>query len=57
MTSSQMSKKLVAALQIIVIKGLMEVEISTLTHMFPMYPFSTPWKYQETLQFLGIFRG
>ena len=52
-----MSQKLVAALQIIEIKGLMEVEISTLTHLFPMYPFSTPWKYQKTLQFLDILRG
>ena len=25
--------------------------ISTLTHLCPMYPFSTPWKHQKTLKF------
>ena len=25
--------------------------------MFPMHPFSNPWKYQKTLQFSDVFRG
>ena len=24
-----------------------------LTHLFPMHPFSTPWKHQETLRYTG----
>ena len=28
-----------------------------LTHLFPMHPFSTPSKHQETLQFFNVFRG
>ena len=29
----------------------------TLTHSFPMHPFSTPWKHQKTLRFSDVFRG
>ena len=29
----------------------------TLTHSFPMYPFSTPWKHQKTLWFSDVFRA
>ena len=28
-----------------------------LTHLFPMHPFSTPWKHQKTLSFSDLFRG
>ena len=30
---------------------------STLTHLFPMHPFSSPLKYQKTLRFSDVFRG
>ena len=33
------------------------VSSALLTHLFPMHPFSTPWKHQETLRFSGVFRG
>ena len=29
----------------------------SLTHLFPMYPFSTPWKHQKTVRFSDVFRG
>ena len=29
----------------------------TLTHLFPMHPFSTPWKHQKTVRFSYVFRG
>ena len=29
----------------------------TLTHLFPMHPFSKPWKHQKTLRFSDVFRG
>ena len=28
-----------------------------LTYLFPMHPFSTPWKHKKTLQFSDVFRG
>ena len=28
-----------------------------LTRLFPMHPFSTPWKHQKTVRFSDIFRG
>ena len=28
-----------------------------LTHLFPMHPFSTPWKHQKTLRFSDVFWG
>ena len=28
-----------------------------LAHSFPMHPFPTPWKRQETLRFSDNFRG
>ena len=28
-----------------------------LTLLFPMHPFSAPWKHQKTLQFSDVFRG
>ena len=28
-----------------------------LTHLFPMYPFPTPWKRQGTVRFSDVFRG
>ena len=28
-----------------------------LTHFFPMHPFPTPWKHQETLRFSDFFQG
>ena len=27
-----------------------------LNHVFPMHPFSTPWKYQKTVRFSDVFR-
>ena len=30
---------------------------SSLTHSFPMHPFSTPWKHQKTARFSDVFRG
>ena len=30
---------------------------SAWTYLFPMHPFSTPWKYQKTLRFSDVFRG
>ena len=27
-----------------------------LTHLFPMHPFSTPWKHQKTLRFFWYFQ-
>ena len=32
-------------------------EVSFLTHMFSIHPFSTPWKNQKTLRFSDVFRG
>ena len=32
------------------------IEFNDLTHLFPMQPFSTPWKHQQTLQFSDVFR-
>ena len=29
---------------------------SCLNHLFPMHPFSIPWKYQKTLRFSDVFR-
>ena len=29
----------------------------SLTYLFPMYPFSIPWKHQKTLRFSDVFRG
>ena len=29
----------------------------TLPHLFPMHPFSTPWKSKKTLRFSDVFRG
>ena len=29
----------------------------TLTHLFPMPPFSNPWKHQKTVRFSDIFKG
>ena len=29
----------------------------SLTRLFPMHPFSTPWKHQKTLQFSDVFMG
>ena len=29
----------------------------TLTHLFPMHPFSTPWKHQKTARLLGVEKG
>ena len=31
--------------------------VSLMTHLFPMHPFSTPWKYQKTRRFSDISRG
>ena len=28
-----------------------------LTHLFPMHPFSTPWKHQKTVRLSDVFRG
>ena len=28
-----------------------------LTHSFPIHPFSTPWKHQETVRFSYVVRG
>ena len=28
-----------------------------LTHLFPVHPFSTPWKHKKTLRFSDVFRG
>ena len=28
-----------------------------LTHLFPMNPFSTPWKHQKTVRFSDVFWG
>ena len=30
---------------------------TTSTHLFPVHPFSTPWKYQKSLRFSDVFRG
>ena len=30
---------------------------SSLTHLFPMHPFSTPWKHQTIVWFSDVFRG
>ena len=29
--------------------------VNALTHLFPMHPFSTPWKHQETLRFSDVY--
>ena len=29
----------------------------TATHLFPVRPFSTPWKHQKALRFSGCFQG
>ena len=28
-----------------------------LTHLFPMHPFTTPWKHQKTVKFSDVFMG
>ena len=28
-----------------------------LTHLFPIHPFSTPWKHQKNVRFSNVFRG
>ena len=28
-----------------------------LTHLFPMHPFSAPWKHQKTWRFSDVFKG
>ena len=30
---------------------------SSLTHLFPMHPFSTTWKHQKILWFSDVFKG
>ena len=32
------------------------ITMTTLTHSFPMHPFSTPWKHQKTVRFSDVFR-
>ena len=36
--------------------SMIRFSIFLLTHLFPMYPFSTPWKHKETLRFSDVFR-
>ena len=31
--------------------------LQPLTHLFPIYPFSSPWKYLKTLRFFDVFKG
>ena len=31
-------------------------KVGTLTHSFPIRPFSTPWKHQKNVRFSGVFR-
>ena len=31
--------------------------VLVITHSFPVHPFSTPWKHQNTLLFSDVFRG
>ena len=31
--------------------------LSKLTHLFPIHPFSTSWKHQKTSGFSDVFRG
>ena len=33
------------------------VTVLELTHLFPMLPFTNPWKHQKTLQFSDVFRS
>ena len=33
------------------------VEIFSLTHFWPIFPFYTPWKHQKNVRFSGVFRG
>ena len=33
------------------------VTVLELTHLFPMLPFTTPWKHHKTLQFSDVFRS
>ena len=30
---------------------------SIITHLFPMHPFSSPWKHQKNLRFFWCFQG
>ena len=32
------------------------ITMTTLTHSFPMHPFSTPWKHEKTVRFSDVFR-
>ena len=41
---------------IILIYQLKSIFKYVLTHLFPMHPFSTPWKHQKTLLFSDDFR-
>ena len=34
-----------------------ESGVAFLTHLFPVNPFSTPWKHQKTVRFSDVFRG
>ena len=36
---------------------LINIIITHLTHLFSVYPFSAPCKYQKTLQFLDVFQN
>ena len=39
------------------ISDVFKVTLTDLIHFFPIYPFSNPWKHQNTLRFSDILRG
>ena len=39
------------------IKTLYVRKVHSLTHSFPMHPFSTPWKHQKTVKVFWPFQG
>ena len=45
--------------QVKIVNGFQSLTIllkAPLTHLFPMHPFSTPWKHQKTVRFFDVFR-
>ena len=39
------------------ISDVFKVTLTDLIHFFPIYPFSTPWKHQNTVRFFDILRA
>ena len=57
MTLHKSSKLTIAMIyQILANFKMFLLNLLCLTHLFPMYPFSNPWKHQKTVKFSHVFR-